>query len=225
MSFGWVVDFACPPRQALGGPLVAATRLAEGARLEPDPVHCTPCCVAAVEGPACIGVVTTPIPPAAERWLMERLPGDLESIAGEVIKQAVAAGFEGKRAHELRGAGKLAGRGPLERSWGGFFRRFTLSSDQLLEQMFCAGDLEPAHALAILVQLSALAVDGRVPKGLDEGAGLAELAQDVAARRGRTQCTVTPTPSDEAAIGELKRFLRALHGAFCADARVLVVAD
>jgi hypothetical protein len=137
----------------------------------------------------------------------------------------VGAGFTGERGRQLRKQGGLAARGAFERSWGSFFRRFTLTSEQLLEQLFCVGDIEPPHALALLVQLGAVSVDGSVPKALEEGAGLAELAEDVAARRRRTQCTVTPTPSDEASTGELKRVLRALHAAFCLDKKVLVFHD
>jgi hypothetical protein len=221
MSFGYVIDFACPAKDALGGTLQAATRIAEGARLSAAKSGCDACEIAE----ACIGVVSTPISNAAEQWLVERLPGELESISGEVVKQAVAAGFDGKRGKELRAGGKLSSARPLERSWGGFFRKFTVTSDQLIEQMFCVGDIEPPQALAILVELGAVTVDGRVPKGLDEGAGLSELAEDVAARRKRTQCTVTDTPSDEKSTAEVKRFLRALHAAFCLDKKVLVFRD
>jgi len=218
MAFGYVIDFACPAKDALGGTLQAATRIAEGARLVPAKSGCDACEI----GDACIGVVSTPID---EKWLMERLPAELESISGEVVKQAVAAGFEGKRARELRASGKLEAPRPVERSWGGFFRKFTVTSDQLIEQMFCVGDIEPPQALAILVELGAVSVDGRIPKGLDEGTGLSELAEDVPARRKRTQCTVTATPSDESSTAELKRFLRALHAAFCLDKKVLVFGD
>jgi hypothetical protein len=48
------------------------------------------------------------------------------------------------------------------------------------------------------------------------------LAEDAPARRKRTQCTVTATPSDEPSIAEIKRFLRVLHAAFCLDKNVLV---
>jgi hypothetical protein len=229
MSFGYVVDFACPPKQVLGGTLAAATRVAEGARLAPDASACAPCVIACrgavAEGPACLGIVTTPVSAEAERWLAARLPEALESLPGEVLKQAVQAGFQGARAAELRRAGKLAAKAPFTRGWGGLFRRFTVTTDQLIEQMFCAGDVEPAHALAILVQLGAVSVDGRVPVALDEGAGLAEVTAETAGRRARTQCAVTPTAADDASIAELKRFLSSLHAAFCVDARVIVVSD
>jgi hypothetical protein len=216
VSFGWVVESACPAKDALGGTLQAATKMAEGARLVPAKSGCDACAI----GETCIGVVTMPMSTEAESWMMERLPPELESISGEVVKQAVAAGFDGKRGRELRKEGR-----PLERSWGGFFRKFTVTSDQLIEQMFCVGDIEPPQALAILVELGAVMVDGKIPTGLDEGAGLSELAEDIAARRKRTQCTVTPTPSDEPSIGELKRFLRALYAAFCLDKKVLIFGE
>ncbi|HJZ86942.1 MAG TPA: hypothetical protein VKN99_17340 [Polyangia bacterium] len=227
MSFGYVIDYRCAPKDALGGIVAAATRLAEGVRLQPERTGaCGACAIADVEGPGCIGVVSTPLPAAAERWLVEQLPDALETISGEVIKQALSSGFSGQRARPLRAAGKLEARSAFERSWGSFFRRFTVSSDQILEQMFCVGEVEPPQALAVLVELGALAVDGRVPRELDEGAGLAEVATaDAAARRARTQCMVTPTSSDQPALLELKRYLRALHAAFCVDARVLLFQD
>jgi hypothetical protein len=218
VAFGYVIDFACPAKDALGGTLQAATRIAEGARLTPAKSGCDACEI----GDHCIGVVSTPLD---EKWLMDRLPEELESISGEVVKQAVATGFDGKRGKELRAGGKLGDSRPVERGWGGFFRKFIVTSDQLLEQMFCVGDIEPPQALAILVQLGAISVDGRVPRGLDEGGGLSELAEDVPARRKRTQCTVTATPSDGDSIAELKRFLRALHAAFCLDKNVRVFGE
>src|SRR5262249_47811928 len=144
MSFGYVIDFECAPKDALGGVRGAPTRLAEGASLEPDmnKDRCTACSLTTPGELGCIGIVTTPISVEGERWLCERLPGTLETISGEVLKQTVAAGFQGARGKELRKQGKLASRGTFERSWGSFFRRFTLTSDQLLEQMFCAGDIE-----------------------------------------------------------------------------------
>jgi hypothetical protein len=224
MSFGYVVDYRCAPKDALGGTLAAAGRIAEGATLRPTE-SCAACQLAAAPGAGCIGVVATPISAAAEEWLLRRLPESIEGIAGVVVKQAVATGFLGNRARPLRAAGKLGGPHPIERHWGGFFRRFTVTGDQLFEQLFCAGDVEPAHGLAILVQLGAIAVDGAAPGADASGAGLAELAGAPADRARRTQCTITETTGDEQQVAELKRYLRALYAGFCLDVPVRVFSD
>jgi hypothetical protein len=228
MSFGYVIDFACPPKEALGGAVRAASRLAEGARLVPGPDGpggCAACAIAAVEGPGCVGVVATPLSVAAQRWLCERLPDSLETVAGHSLQGAIAAGFRGEQAQALRRAGKLAGERAPARSWGSFFRRLTVSVDPIVEQLLLVERAAPAHGLGVLVQLGAIALDGRVPRSLDEWDAMAALAEDVPARRARTQCTVTPTPSDESGVFELKRILRALHAAFCVDRDVLLFED
>jgi len=57
MSFGYLIDYRCPPKDALGGTVAAATQLAEGAHLEPDRAGaCGPCAIAASSFAGSIGL-------------------------------------------------------------------------------------------------------------------------------------------------------------------------
>ena len=79
---------------------------------------------------------------------MSRLPDDLSTPAGHLLKAAVRDfGWDGSYAAGLRRQGDtfFVGRAPITRKWGGLFRRFTLTSDQLWHMMFGLGPLQPAH--------------------------------------------------------------------------------
>jgi hypothetical protein len=228
MPFGFVVDDDGADKRASGGAAAFAGALGDGA---PDPTHRERCpsCQAAGEAYACVGLVPTPISPAAERWLVERLPEDIESLPGFLLRKAIAEyGYDGAEGERLRSAGLLAGPGAFTRHFGPFFRRFTVSSEQLLEEMLCAGNVSPSHALAILVQLGALSLDGQPALALDQGPALGDLMKDPAARRARTRFAL-PAPGGDGAAADpslegLWRYLRALHAGFVVDATVQVYA-
>lgn len=222
-SFGWVVDDDAPDKRAAGGAGPFALSLAER---EQDPAahraQCPTC--ALLDGDfACVGLIATPLPAAVERWLVERLPEDIESLPGFLLRKAIADfGYSGAFGAELRRQGKLEAPGPFTRHFGPFFRRFTVSSEQLLEELLGAGDVHPPHGLAVLIHLGAISVDGAVPLALDEGARWGELVERLDQRKTRSASTITLADSDTDAVAATKRYLRALWAAFVVDASVKV---
>ena len=225
MAFGWVVDDGCADKVKAGGAGEFALSLAD-AKEEPDgAAHAASCGACRVLGEplACLGLIPSPIPAAVERWLVERLPVDIESLPGFLLRKAIGDfGYDGSEGKRLRGVGMLAAPGPFTRHFGPFFRRFTVSSEQLVEEMLCAGDVDPAHGLAILVHLSLIAVDGALPLKMEDGQKLGALIGDPASRASRTACLVEIAADEDSGLVPLKRFLRGLWAGFVEDAPVKV---
>jgi hypothetical protein len=223
MAFGFIVDDKAPDKVAAGG----ATRFAAalGERPIDEAAHAANCptCSLLQRPMACVGLIPTPLPAAVERWLVDRLPEEIESVGGFLLRKAIGDfGYDGARARELRKAGRLEAPGPYERHYGPFFRRFVVGSEQLLEELLCAGDIAPSHGLAILMHLSAIDVDGGVPTRLDEGDKLGALVEKPAERRARTRCNVTPDADDPALRG-VQQLVCALWAGFVLDADVFIL--
>jgi len=226
MPFGWAIDDDAPDKRAAGGAGPFALSLAER---EQDPaahgINCPSCRI--LDGDfACVGLIATPIPSAVEKWLVERLPEDIESLPGFLLRKAIGDfGYSGEFGAALRARGDLAAPGPFTRHFGPFFRRFTVSSEQLLEEMLGAGDVNPSHALAVLIHLGAISVDGATPLALDEGGRYGELVERLDERRARSKPTIAVEPGDDEALAAMKRYLRALWAAFALDATVKIFGD
>jgi hypothetical protein len=216
-GFGFVVDDRSPDKVAAGGAPAFAAQLAEKPCDETShAANCRTCKL--LEQPfACVGVIETPLPAKIEEWLVQRLPDDLESVGGFLLRKAIGDfGYDGARARELRQAGRLEAPGPFERHYGPFFRRFVVSSEQILEELLCAGDVAPAHALAVLMHLGAIDVDGAVPTRLEEGDKLGALIENPAERQTRSRCNV-------AAAQPMGPLLRAFWAGFVLDCDVFVI--
>jgi hypothetical protein len=98
-----------------------------------------------------------------------------------------------------------------------------VSSEQIVEELLCAGDVAPAHALAVLLHLQAIEVDGKLPTDLDkEGPKLAPLVEQAATRRERTRLAVNPDSDDESLAG-LQSLLGALYAGFVQDVDVFIL--
>jgi hypothetical protein len=224
MAFGFVVDDRGPDKVAAGG----AVRFAADAGTGPfdAAAHAARCpsCGILPHGWSCMGLVPTPLSARAEQWLVSRLPEDIESVGGFLLRKAIGDfGYDGARARDLRQAGRLEAPGPFERHYGPFFRRFVVSSEQILEELLCAGDIAPSHALAVLMHLGALEVDGAVPTRLDDGPKLGALMETPAERRARTRLDLSPASDDDASIAALKSLLAALYAGFVLDVDVFVL--
>lgn len=222
LGIGWVVDDACAPKRQAGGAAEFARRLAEA---EPPVGHRAECpsCALVDDEFACVGVVEAKLSAAAEEWLAERLPVELESLAGLLLRQNLAeTGNEGKTTRKLRELGFTEAPGPFSRHWGPFFRRYTVTTDQLLEEMFLVGHVQPPHALGILVHLGAIAVDGEILTRPEDGPKLAEVFQNVESRRERTTFAISIAPDEGRSLRDLKRYLRALYATFVLDCELQV---
>ena len=221
---GWVVDDGAPDKTAAGGPVEFAAALADAA--SPPPGHSATCptCQLAGENLACVGLVHGPITAKAEEWLAERLPYSLESLPGVLLRQALEqGGVEGAGGAALRRAGMCEAPGPFSRHWGPFFRRVTVTTDQLLELMFAAGDIQPAHAFGILLDVGALVVDGAVPEAAEHGPRLSEVMEKPAERKERVLFGLELPADADPSKRELARYLRALWAAFVLDGELRVI--
>jgi hypothetical protein len=217
VGFGWVVDDDGAAKRAAGGPAEFARRLVTGALAPCAPGAC-PTCDLLDEPAACVGVIEAPISPAAEQWLAGRLPASIESLPGQLLRQNLKDGhIDGRGAEALRRRGMMAAPKPFTRHWGPFFRGYAVTTDQLFEQMLCAGDVQPSHALAVLVHLGGIAVDDEVPLAAGHGPLLAAVVQAPAERPARALCTIQHEPDDDRSTTQLKRALRALYAAFALD--------
>jgi hypothetical protein len=230
VAFGFAIDDDAPDKQAAGGAGAFAAQLAE--REHDDAAHRAACpsCRALDEAGqgepfACVGVIPTPLSAAVEKWLVSRLPEDIESLPGFLLRKAIGDfDYRGEFGAAMREHQLLEAPGAFTRHFGPFFRRFTVSSEQLLEELLGAGDVAPPHALAVLAHLGLVTVDGKQLLALDQGAAYGELVQDAASRRARTRCAVELDGSDDESLAALKRYLRALWAGFACDATVKVFA-
>ncbi len=224
-AIGWVVDDDGPDKRRAGGAAEFAQALAEvGAAPEGHKERC-PTCSLLGEELACVGLVEPRISAWSEEWLAGRLPTELESLPGKLLqKNLEESGARGEGGARLRELGLCEAPGPFTRHYGPFFRRYTVTTDQLLEELFLAGDVQPAHALGVLVHLGGVAIDGNLPLQDADGIKLSEVFQDVASRRERVLCTIDHDEDDDPSQRELKRYLRALYAAFVLDTEVRVYA-
>jgi hypothetical protein len=224
VSFGFVVDDRGPDKQAAGGAVAFAARLAEQPLDQAAHVAGCPSC-RLLGHFGCVGVIPTPLSAALERWLVARLPEEIESVSGFLLRKAIGDfGYDGARARELRRRGALEAAGAFERHYGPFFRRFVVSSEQVLEELLCAGDIAPSHGLACLIHLGALELDGKPPVSLDsDGPKLGPLVEQPSVRKERTRFALPAAPDDDASITGVHGLLAALWAGFVLDADVYVI--
>lgn len=190
MAVHFCASLPCTARQRLGdgrlmelrlAPLPAAelqqglrAELAQGCRR--CPFHL------GLRDMGCAGVIRHPISAAAERWLLHRLPDDLEAPAARQLmaglQQAQADGQMVDRLRALHRHYEL--RRPVQRRWG---RRFghhtTVTSSQLLQVALHAGSLLPSQARLLAGALGYL--DDHQQPRVD--AGMACMPQDDASVR------------------------------------------
>jgi hypothetical protein len=224
MSFGFVVDDRGPDKA--GGAVAWAARLAEHAVDEAAHAASCPSCQLLDRPLGCVGLVPAPLSAASEEWLVRRLPEDIESVSGFLLRKAIGDfGYDGARAKVLRDKGRLLAKGPFERHYGPFFRRFVVSSEQILEELLCAGDIAPPHGLAILMHLQVLELDGKRPEILDiEGPKLGQIVSEPTTRRARTKLALD-VHDEDASLAGLKSLLGALYAGFVLDVDVYVLNE
>lgn len=100
--------------------------LAEATPLETLAQHCTSC-PANIRSTdfGCGGAIHYPITAQAERWLVSRLPADLNSVRGHLLTSAIADfSFSGSDIDAARSRKEIyESTVPAIRKWGGFFPR------------------------------------------------------------------------------------------------------
>jgi hypothetical protein len=121
--------------------------------LKPYEAECSGCPASVCEQPfGCWGCIGCPIPRSAEQWLLELLPANLDSTAGMFLLKAIQdSNYDGAPVAKMRASGRTFfqnSRTP-SRKWGGFFKNCKISSDQLLQMMFCVGRIDPSHSMLL----------------------------------------------------------------------------
>lgn len=129
--------------------------LLEAAPLDQLAVHCAKCPAnirAADFG--CGGDIHYPLSEQAERWLLARLPADLSSGVGLLLKQAIADhGYDGAVIEASRHRKDLyEARIALHREWDDPAKT-RITSSQILHMTFALGNLPPTHARLIAYYL------------------------------------------------------------------------
>lgn len=177
--------------------------------------HCEHC-VARVhpEAYGCVGYVTYPLSVNAEKWLMARLPMDLDTTGGKMLRKAFNDfGWDGHYAEGLRTRGQtfFAGSAPQFRYWDDF----SLSSDQIFDVLFGLGSLEPAHS-----QMLALFF-GVIPHDISPFK-LSKLTQDPASLADLANKRMAPVFGEHEQNASLRSFLRAVGIAAALNRRLLI---
>jgi hypothetical protein len=223
MAYAFAVDDRAPDKIEKGGPVRFLSALGDAPIDEACHQAACPTCQLVGEPLACVGFIPTPLAAEVERWLVDRLPAEIESVGGFLLQKAIGDfGYDGARARDLRARGILAAPGPFEKHYGPFYRRFVVSSEQLLEELLCAGDLQPSHALAILMHLQAIEVDGKVPTVMEEGERLGSLVEKPEDRGKRTRFNA-PVDSADPSLRGVQALLRALYAGFVLDRDVYLI--
>jgi hypothetical protein len=137
------------------------------ANLSDVPAGCSPC-------------IHYPISAAAEDWLMDLLPADLESdVRGLLFKQFVKDfGRNGKVVDGLRKSEVFFElRSPAVDTWGkGLFGKTTCTSSMIIGNLCFVGEVEPTHGLLMCLFLGAV----RLPEsGIPGSNTKAEWVMDI----------------------------------------------
>lgn len=181
--------------------------------LDPFVNWCRTCPANAAGSPfGCYGVIQYPISAAAERWLLDRLPGIEEPLVWLLLRQgAQELGYDGAAVAPLRANAsyfeeqRLPGRDMVE---------FVFTANQVFEMLFLVGTIQPSHAGMLLLLF------GAIPRQVeaDQIVRIMNRQLDTEAITREYPFVMQPDPADDASIGQFKQFFRALHTAWMLNA-------
>lgn len=189
--------------------IVVQEMLDLAAELDPLAHFCEGCPANVKNAPfGCIGSIEYPISVAAERWLLDQLPGIDLPLVWLLLRQGVQElGYDGESVAPLRAnpiyfeERRVAGRDLVE---------FVFNANQVFEMLFLLGNIQPAHAGVLLLFF------GAIPREVDAGQIVQimnrTLSEDEIARDYPFQMQIQP--DDDRTIAALKDFFRALHRAW-----------
>src|SRR5262249_24436682 len=130
----------------------------QAAELDPVARYCAFCPANRAGAPfGCINKIDYPISAAAERWLLDQLPGIDQPLVWMLQRQGVQElGYDGEPVRPLRAnptyfeERRVAGRDLVE---------FVMTADQVFEMLFLLGSIQPAHAGVLLLLFNAIPRD------------------------------------------------------------------
>lgn len=171
--------------------------------------YCEGCPANALHRPyGCTGFIQYPISSAAERWLLDRLPGADEPLLWLLLRQGVQElHYDGESVKPLRKNGtyfeesRVRGRDMVE---------FVFSANQGFEMLFLLGDIQPAHAGMLLLFF------GAVSRAVEADWIARLMNQSITADEieARFPFAMTDSEIDDATIAQMKAFFRALYHAW-----------
>jgi hypothetical protein len=195
--------------------IVVQEILDEAAQLDPLAQHCKGCPANNLGVPfGCTGFIQYPVSAAAERWLLDALPGIETPLVWLLLREGVQQmGYDGNQVKPLRAnptyfeEQRLMGRDMVE---------FTFSADQVFEMLFLLGDIKPPHAGMMLLFFNA------IPREV-EANQIASIMNntlngDEKMREFPFQMTIHK--DDDKTVAELKDFFRSLYLAWTLNAPV-----
>ncbi len=150
----------------------------------------------------CYNAISYPILRSTEEWLLSRLPDDLDSTAGSLLRSAVEdLDFDGAPIRAMRGEPQFfESREPARRVWGKLLSKWGINADQVLQMMLCLDQLQPSHCAMLALFL------GVIPHDTDP----AVVGDDAARAKALSEASVT-APEGDAQIQEVAVFLNALR--------------
>ncbi len=197
--------------------IVVQEMLDLAAELDPLAHFCADC-PANVRGVpfGCVGAIEYPISAAAERWLLDQLPGIDLPLVWLLLRQGVQEmGYDGAPVAALRAnptyfeERRVAGRDMVE---------FVMTADQVFEMLFLLGAIQPAHAGITLLLF------GAIPREVEAGQIVAimnrTLSEDEIARDFPFQMRIAP--DDDRTVAGLKEFFAALYRAWALGVPLLL---
>ena len=156
----------------------------------------------------CVGAIEYPISAAAERWLLDQLPGIDQPLAWLLLRQGVQEmGYDGAPVAPLRmnpayfEERRVAGRDLVE---------FVMTANQVFEMLFLLGNIQPAHAGITLLLFGAIAreVDaGQIVAIMNRTLSDEQIARDF-------PFLMRVEADDDRTVAGLKDFFGALHRAW-----------
>jgi len=128
-----------------------ADLLAESAPMKDFANHCQNCSANLPEVPfGCGGTINYPISAQTEKFLLSRLPDDLQSPRGKFLLNVLQNGVDGLRADSQRGH-LFESQRPFFRTWGSFFSKKTkISSSQIFDLMFNVPPVVPSKYVRVI---------------------------------------------------------------------------
>lgn len=161
----------------------------------------------------CVGSINYPIERATEAWLLARLPGEIESTAGQLLSRAIADfGWEDGQAAAMRGQGDMFFESTelLRRDWDD--GELMIDSNQVHNMLFGVGHLGSAHCRMLALFF------GMVPAQIDLG----ELMDLPADRLIEMALAAELDSGGSDQIGLLDRALRSMAIAGALDCDLLI---
>ncbi len=178
--------------------------------LDDHAAHCEGCSANVAGEPyGCRGYISYPIQEATERWLLDRLPDDLNTTAGFLLTEATSdLGLDGERAKGLRSDGEVFFEKQTATGvrWGDGEEGFMFQADQMFDMFFGLGALKPSHMAMLALFM------GILPHDLDHER-FGPIMRDPHALAGAMNLGSLEVDGQSVQIQAVAHFLRAMCSA------------